>query len=115
MCVCVCVCILINAYSLSHPAQGNYIRQTQPVAARQRGRERETERESGVETDWRLSYTELLAALLDASCASALPCPATPWDRPSSSAATGPDVSFVALIEIIAKMQMEWTTVDTGY
>lgn len=25
----VCVCVLINAYSLSHPARGNYIRQTQ--------------------------------------------------------------------------------------
>lgn len=37
---CVCVCILVNAYSLSHPAQGNYIRQTQSVAECERERER---------------------------------------------------------------------------
>lgn len=85
---------LINAYSLSHPARGNYI-------PHQAGLPRQPQSQSQFQPNPCPAPTFLRATIIDSF---ALPCLAESRRFP-----------FVDLIEIIAKMQIEWTTVDTGY
>lgn len=79
----VCLYALINAYSLSHPARGNYILRQELVLR------------PPATLSPPQSSTHLPNALPFLAGSRRLP--------------------FVDLIEIIAKMQIEWTTVDTGY
>lgn len=115
--VCVFVYLLMRIHCHIRHKEIIFAKRSRSPPDREGVRERERERVEARRTGGSAELNCLLRCLTLAAplpCL-AVPCPATPWDRPSSAAATGPDVSFVALIEIIAKMQMEWTTVDTGY
>lgn len=101
-CVCVFVYLLMRIHCHIRHKEIIFAKRSRSPSAR--GRERE------VQTVELNCLLRCLTTRRDAGCAAALPCLALPC-----LGARRAEVSFVALIEIIAKMQMEWTTVDTGY